>query len=572
MTRPVFHASLLAFVQFLAFGILGYATEGRASERPAFAERPDDVFVARLRSAGITPTATGLRNFLSNVTATPEQRRVAKNWIRQLGSPFYNVRMLAMQELKQRRIALAPELMAGQTDPNSEIALRCSRLLHDHNPDLQDTLFIAALETIVRRRYNGFLEPIERVLDHSQSTDLFRAAIDAAVATTTASDIDTLRDWLKSPEPTKQILAIHALGRHSPNANHDVSRFLNHDDPAIQLSAAIAIARQTPQDSLATGLRLLSADDAWIRSDAARLLRDLTGQKFGYWAYATPDRRAEGVRKWSDWLANSTSEQPLKPLPVSWRSRNWLGQRLVCRWRADTLEEFDRHQRSDFSIPGFKYVWGCWGTPQGHRLVCDYDSKFDTTWKAVLEYDSAGNMIWKRDNLPGDPTCVQRLPNGNTLVAMTDPHLVAEYDPHGRLVWEFPINGRPTTAQRLPDGNTLVNLQKAQQVVMIDPAGAVHVLLKDLHGPYTAEMLDNGNILVTETARNRISEFDASGKRVWLLENLQSPAQSQRLPDGNTLVSDNRGLLEFSPGGDLVRHWALPVSGYASDRVRFHFY
>ncbi len=545
------------------------AGNGETVTPPAFAEGKDDVFVNRLRAAGVTPNSDGIRDFLLNVTASPEQRRVAKTWIQQLGSPSYDERVEAMQKLRRKRIALAPELQEGQTNSDPEIALRCSRLLHDHNPELQDTLFIAVLETILRRRYRGLLVPIERVFEHSTSPDVFRAAIDAVGVTTTPADIPTLRDWAQSTQIAKRVLAIHAMGRHSQTVQADLSNFLNHWHSSVQLAAATATARRTPRESLATCVQLLNADRAWIRADAARLLRELTGQRFGYWAYADPALRKNAIQKWTDWLATSANQSELRPLPMSWRFRNWLGQRLVCRWEAKTLEEFDRHQRSDLAITGFKYLWGCWGTPQGHRLVVD------TELQKVFELDSTGSVIWKREQLPGYPTSVQRLENGNTLLSLSDPHQLVEYDSHGQMVWQFPIQGRPTTAQRLSNGDTLVNLQHADQVVMVKANGDVEILLEDLNEPYTAEMLDNGNILVCNTDANRVDEFDSAGKMVWTIMNLQNPAQAQRLPNGNTLVSDKRGLFEFSSNGQPLEYWPLIIPNpfeQKPDRVRFHFY
>ncbi|WP_166819954.1 hypothetical protein [Thalassoroseus pseudoceratinae] len=568
MTRNAAAASILTLTFVAIVPTTGIAGGGVSDVSPAYAEGRDDVFVSRLRAAGVTPTLAGVKQFLENVTATPEQRRVAKTWIRQLGSASYSQRVAAMEKLRPRRIALAPELIAGQTDPDPEVAQRCTRLLHDHDPKLQDTLFIAVLETIVRKRYRGLLVLIERVFAHSQSPDVYRAAVDAVVVTTTPSEMPTLLDWLQSSQTAKVILAIHAFGRHGEVDPRDLAGVLEHPDSMVRLAATTTIARRVPKESLATCQQLLTADLAWVRADAARVLRDVTGQKFGYWAYAKPDRRGKAIRKWSEWLRKSTSRQQLKPLPMSWRSRNWLGQRLVCRWGARTLEEFDPHKRSNLSVRGFKYPWGCWGTPQGHRLV------LDTELLNVREFGSDGSLI-SFTELPGHPSCVQRLKNGNTLFAMSDPHQLLEYNTHGEVVWKFPIHGRPTTAQRLANGDTLVNLQKSNQVVMVRANGDVDVLFDRLAKPYTAEMLDNGNILVCETEANRVFEFNENREIVWSVEKLQKPAQAQRLPNGNTLVSDKRGLIEFLPSGQVAEHWPLlyrSSDGPEADRVRFHFY
>jgi outer membrane protein assembly factor BamB len=54
----------------------------------------------------------------------------------------------------------------------------------------------------------------------------------------------------------------------------------------------------------------------------------------------------------------------------------------------------------------------------------------------VAEYDlKTGKDVWKYD--VQTPTCVQRLANGNTLIATTiNPRRVMEVDPAGEVVWE----------------------------------------------------------------------------------------------------------------------------------------
>lgn len=61
------------------------------------------------------------------------------------------------------------------------------------------------------------------------------------------------------------------------------------------------------------------------------------------------------------------------------------------------------------------------------------------------------------------PFTAIRLPNGNTLVGLTLSHRVVEFDPHGKPVWQVTnddLEGRPINdacgVQRLPNGNTVI--------------------------------------------------------------------------------------------------------------------
>ncbi len=87
----------------------------------------------------------------------------------------------------------------------------------------------------------------------------------------------------------------------------------------------------------------------------------------------------------------------------------------------------------------------------------------------ILEMDPDGKVVWEinETDLPGNPlrfvAGMQRLPNGNTLIAAGDAHRIVEVDPKGEVVWEINENDLPGNPlrfvagmQRLPDGNTLV--------------------------------------------------------------------------------------------------------------------
>jgi hypothetical protein len=91
----------------------------------------------------------------------------------------------------------------------------------------------------------------------------------------------------------------------------------------------------------------------------------------------------------------------------------------------------------------------------GHYLVGQYSDK------VVREYDPAGKIVWEfahRNAFGGI-----RLPSGNTLIATGDAHRVLEVDPQGEVVWAIEENDLPgmplrfvAGLQRLANGNTVV--------------------------------------------------------------------------------------------------------------------
>jgi hypothetical protein len=79
-------------------------------------------------------------------------------------------------------------------------------------------------------------------------------------------------------------------------------------------------------------------------------------------------------------------------------------------------------------------------TANGRVLLPDYAGN------RVLEYSPSGELLWQADVV--SPTSVQRLPNGNTLVASTRTHEVVEMDRLGRIVWRHTASTPPITATR----------------------------------------------------------------------------------------------------------------------------
>ncbi|PHR95996.1 MAG: hypothetical protein COA78_29260 [Blastopirellula sp.] len=61
------------------------------------------------------------------------------------------------------------------------------------------------------------------------------------------------------------------------------------------------------------------------------------------------------------------------------------------------------------------------------------------------------------------------LENGNYLVCAERPGVVTEYNPAGKIVWEYPIDTRVYGAIRLKNGNTLIGSGSGNSVVEVTP-------------------------------------------------------------------------------------------------------
>jgi arylsulfatase A-like enzyme len=88
--------------------------------------------------------------------------------------------------------------------------------------------------------------------------------------------------------------------------------------------------------------------------------------------------------------------------------------------------------------------------------------------KVVREYTPEGKIAWEAKT-PDWPFTAIRLDNGNTLVGCTVGNLVVEFDPKAEIVWKVTnddLPGKPIAdacgVQRLPNGNTVIASYRAK--------------------------------------------------------------------------------------------------------------
>jgi outer membrane protein assembly factor BamB len=87
--------------------------------------------------------------------------------------------------------------------------------------------------------------------------------------------------------------------------------------------------------------------------------------------------------------------------------------------------------------------------------------------KVVREYTPDGKIAWEAKT-PDWPFTAIRLDDGNTLVGCTVGNLVVEFDPKGQIAWKVSNDDLPDRpindacgVQRLPNGNTVIASYRA---------------------------------------------------------------------------------------------------------------
>lgn len=497
----------------------------------------------------LSPTTESLAGYLHSLQPTLEERHRIETLIQQLADDDYAQRETATRLLLRRPTGISGLLEEAIAGDEPEIRWRARRIL-DCTEGENRSLLYAVLCTIEQDRLPGLCDPLLSAIPLCQEGYLQAALHRALAATATLADVPVLRAALRASDPQKRIAALLTLAsmlgkdvdQHALALSSDTHHF-------VQAAAARVLARNGRRESLGVLVKLLGASELPVRLEAFRTLRALTGERFGYTGYETAEQRTTAIGRWQVWLAtNPTTAElklPLRDVPID------LGRLLVCDHGQNKLIEYDVGGQKLWERQVPPQPWACRGLPNGHRLAASYSERL------IVEYDRNGTEVWKTADLPGGPTGIERLENGNTLVACTEGSQVVEIDPERKIVWRATIEGRPVDARRLENGRTLVALQNAQKIVELDADGKVAWEIGGVGMAFSAQRLPDGNTLVCSLNVPEVREFDPQGAVVWSTGAFVSPYSAQRLDDGNTVVVDRTGVTEIDDQGLTVRRLEL---------------
>jgi HEAT repeat protein len=520
----------------------------------------DSQAVARLAEYGIEPTSASIGAYFASLQPTPERQREIAGWIAQLDSDQFAKREEASHRLRQQLGGTGPLLERAIAQENPEIRWRAREILSETSRESRLVLG-AALAVIRHRKLPGRTADVFAILPLCGEEPLRRVARSAIAASARREDIPLLQKQLTAVDPDARRAALAGLAAVAPQeAIAPAVSQLADADRQVQLSAVRVLAApgehtEARRKTLAPLVHMLDDEAIEVRVAAAQLLRILVGREtfeneLPYRPYAAPPERTQQVAAWQAWLVTAGQTATLQTLhgtePVL------LGRLLLCDHGKNLLIEFDEEGVPRWEQPVGQQPWACQGLPSGHRLVGSYNDR------SVVEYDDSGKEIWRVTALPGGPTSIERLEDGNTLIACTDSEEVVEVAPDKEIVWRARVTGRPADARRLENGNTLVTLQNANRVVEIDPAGKEVWEIGGLASPFSAERLPSGNTLVCSLGHNKIREFDPGGRVVWEKGSFANAYSAQRLASGNTLVVDSTGVTEIDAQGEVVRRLQRP--------------
>ncbi|MEM6474239.1 MAG: PQQ-binding-like beta-propeller repeat protein, partial [Planctomycetota bacterium] len=395
-----------------------------------------------------------------------------------------------------------------------------------------DSCLARSLASIHFSERDGLAQQVISVAKFCDRSHLNKRARQAIETTSSASDLELLRDALKSDHASTREIAVAGLANLDKVGAEVLTSYLKQDVlDSLKLEIAIALLNANESYGLVALGELLETDDVDLRSNALSALVAVTGRE------KDDDLGEKEIADWQQWIESNYGSAkltlPYVPLPEP------RGRTLVC-YLNGVVEEFDLNGRSTWKITIKGPAAAC-GCSNGHRLVASMQQK------TVTEYDESGKSVWNI-SVDGHPSRVYRLDNGNTLVAMQQPGMVCEYRNDGSVAWKYASSSGVLDARRMQNGNTLVTLQDGR-ILQVRPSGESVWNLSGLSRPVSAQPLRNGNFLIAVSGDNAVVEYDSKQHIVWTRGSMNGILDAMRLPDGNTLVTKQTGVALYSPDG-----------------------
>ncbi|MCL2647843.1 MAG: aryl-sulfate sulfotransferase [Phycisphaerales bacterium] len=195
------------------------------------------------------------------------------------------------------------------------------------------------------------------------------------------------------------------------------------------------------------------------------------------------------------------------------------------------------------------------------------------------------------------PCDVERLPNGNTLIADAGDEdgsgsEIIEVDPFGNIVWNYRGGAVGLlfahSAKRLKNGNTLISDTSHSRILEVNPKGEI-VFTSDswnngtgklsdgshLHYPNDAHLLEDewggGTIIITDRNNDRCVITDYAGNVKWFYDrDIKHPHNCDMLPNGNVIIADSDGkrIVEVNREKQIVWEYHPTAEGQTLDWPR----
>jgi hypothetical protein len=506
-----------------------------------------------LASAGLKTDSESLLAFFRQRTLSPTEALKLEATVRRLGDDSYQVRTQASADLVAAGVVAVRFLQPALKDSDLEIARRAERCLEAIQRGSGRTLPTAAAQLLAARRPPGAVEVLLDYLpfaeDESIEETVIGVLVEVGVRDRQAEG--ALQKALGDVEPTRRIAAACVLGQAKDPAQRGlVARLLADPVVKVRLLAARTLLAQGDKAAVPVLIALLIEAppvQAWEAEELLCLVAGETGPEVFL------DNAGEGSRRqcraaWEKWW--QTAQAQVDPTRIPFDTR-FQGLTLIADLDKGRVLEVTPDHKERWQVSGFGGPVDVQRLPNGNLLVAENHAN------KVTERDQAGKLIWQKAVSPLPASC-QRLPNGHTFIAMLNE--IRELGAHGEEIFKQARPEGVYSARKLRNRH-MVLLTVRGKVITLDATGK-EISSFDA-GPVTTwsslEVLANGHCLVCGLS-GKVIELDASGKQVWTCT-VPNAVCASRLPNGHTLVCDSEGhrVVEVDHAGQSV--WEHRIEG-----------
>lgn len=511
-----------------------------------------------------------LLEFLRRRTLGPDDQKRLQKLVDELGDPAYAVRTKASKQLVKEGMPAIAFLKPALDDLLLERSQRAKRCIEEIRKGPGPALPIAVVRLLCRPASNKDHTPaaaIRVLLAYAPFADDETVEEEVLTALTLLnvrdSKIDPLiPDALTDTLPVRRAAAAHVLGRvGSKDQVVALRKTLEDPSPIVRYRAAQALLVAKDKEGVPPLIALLNDGPVGTLWQVEESLQRLAGDKAPTETVGdgAAEKRKAAVKAWDKWWQANNSTLDLAKLEEGGAN---LGLTLVCEYDSaigqpgGQIWEAARDGKPRWKIQGVMGAMDAQVLPNGRILVAE------NSGNRVTERDLKGNIHWEY-RTPGNPVCCQRLPNGNTFIAMYNNVMEVSHDQKTVL---YNINKGPQfhifSAHKMKNGH----------VVTMTAQGVIHVFdpiaNKDIRtintgqagGWCSVEGLANGRFLIATMNNGQVREIDADNKSHWSV-NLNGAFRATRLPNGNTLVAsmNTRQVIEYDRAG--AKRWEKTCDG-----------
>jgi HEAT repeat protein len=480
---------------------------------------------------------SALLNELRQRTLDDAGHQKALTLIFSLTDPAPEARDQAQAALLAMGSAVVPLVRqaAGSTDAKvSEAAQKCLQLFLDKGTVAP--LPSAAPRLIALRKPPGAVEALLAYLPYAEE----ETALEVQAALTALA----LRDGKLEPAvalaladklPVRRAAAAEvvcqvALGDYRSN----LFGLLNDPDPMVRCRTGLALAAAREKEAVPVLIALLTELPTPQATQVEDYLRLVAGDK-------APEVQLDGDKAtrqkcrdtWAAWWRDHGSAIELAQLDIGQRQ---LGYTLIVIQFDPTRSggrvfEIDAAGKTRWSIDGLQAPVEAQVLPGDRVLLVE-------NWQRVTERDTKGKVLWEKPFTGVQVIGAQRLPNGNTFIALRNQLL--ELDRTGKEVFTHQRpNGDIMAAQRLRDGQ-YVFLTNTWHFIRLDANGKEQKSIRVGNFPFqvnpnAVDFLPNDRLLVAQFNLSKVTEIDVTGRILWETS-VPMPLSVSRLANGNTLV------------------------------------